>query len=130
MRIVLVTALIALAGCAAAPSAPEPAAPAAQAAAPAPAPAEQLAATETAAAAIAAEAEEKEFRPPPGYKLKRERGVEIYCTKMTVLGSRFPKEDCRTEAQLRDLERQKESMRGEMDQKGKICSSAAGCANN
>jgi hypothetical protein len=47
-----------------------------------------------------------------------------------VLGSRFPKDDCRTASQLRDMEVQKEAMRGEIGQKNSVCSSAAGCANN
>jgi hypothetical protein len=93
-----------------------------------PAPAQ---ANSTEAAAKGAEAD-KPFKPPTGYRAKRVNGNEVYCTKVTVLGSRFPKEDCRTEAQLRDLEAQKASMRGEMEQKNKLCSSSAGgaCGQN
>lgn len=74
--------------------------------------------------------EEKPFKPPQGYRAKRVNGEQVYCTKVVVLGSRFPKEDCRTQAQLRDLEAQKASMRGGMDQSNRVCASAAGCANN
>lgn len=56
--------------------------------------------------------------------------MTVYCTNMVVLGSRFPKEDCRTQAELRDLEAHKEAARGEFDQQRRVCASAAGCANN
>lgn len=88
--------------------------------------ANQAAATETTAAAVE---EDKPFKPPTGYRAKRVNGDQVYCTKVVVLGSRFPKEDCRTEAQLRDLEAQKATMRNEMDQHNHLCTSAAGCAN-
>ena len=69
----------------------------------------------------------KPFKPPTGYRAKRVNGNQVYCTKVVVLGSRFPKEDCRTEAQLRDLEAQKGAMRGEMDQRNKVCSGQGAC---
>jgi hypothetical protein len=69
----------------------------------------------------------KPFKPPTGYRAKRVNGNQVYCTKVVVLGSRFPKEDCRTEAQLRDLAVQKEAMRGEMDQRNKVCSGQGAC---
>lgn len=81
----------------------------------------------TAAAAPAEEADE--FKPPPGYKRKVENGNIFYCAKVTVLGSRFPKDDCRTQAQLEDLEMQKANARGELEQRRAICSQAAGCAS-
>lgn len=134
MRIALTAALMIVATIAFAdepssPKAEETATPAAQpteattekAATPAPA-------AETTAAAV--QDDDKPFKPPTGYRPKRVNGNEVYCTKVVVLGSRFPKEDCRTEAQLRDIEAQKASMRGEMDQHNHTCTSAAGCANN
>ena len=63
-----------------------------------------------------AQEDDKPFKPPAGYRAKRVNGDQVYCMKIVVLGSRFPKEDCRTEAQLRDLEAQRASMRNEMDQ--------------
>jgi hypothetical protein len=90
---------------------------------------QQAAAPQPAAEQTAAAAEEKPFKPPKGYKLRRERGENVYCTKMTVLGSRFAKEDCRTVAELRQLEIQKASMRTEMEQQKHVCTSVAGCAN-
>jgi hypothetical protein len=140
MRIIVLTALVAVAGCATQPEEPDAqasgdavasAAVVQPAAATPPAPAAEPAAAASAngAAAVAGE-EEKPFVPPTGYKLRKDKGPDTYCTKVTVLGSRFPKEDCRTASQLRDLERQKEVMRREMDQRNAVCASAAGCANN
>ena len=134
MRIALTMALAMVAATAA--WANEPSAPdaksetAAQAAADQPAAPAQANSTEaTAKAAEPAEAE-KPFKPPTGYRAKRVNGSDVYCTKVVVLGSRFPKEDCRTEAQLRDMEAQKASMRGEMDQKKMICSGAGACGGD
>jgi hypothetical protein len=82
--------------------------------------------TETTAKAIE---EDKPFKPPQGYRPKRVNGAQVYCTKIVVLGSRFPKEDCRTESELRQMELAKASGRAEMDQIKHVCTSAAGCAN-
>ena len=87
-------------------------------------PAAQANTTETTTHAVI---EDKPFKPPTGYRAKRVNGSQVYCTKIVVLGSRFPKEDCRTEGQLRDLERQKEAMRGEMDQRNHVCSGQGAC---
>jgi len=127
MRIVLTMALAMVTAMAWAnePSAPDAKSEtAAEAAADRPAAPAQANSTE---ATKAAAETEKPFKPPTGYRAKRVNGNQVYCTKVVVLGSRFPKEDCRTEAQLRDLEAQKESMRGEMDQRNKVCSNAGAC---
>jgi len=132
MRMVLTTALVMVAAMAWAdePSTPDAKSePAAEAAADKPAAPAQANATE--AATKAAVEDDKPFKPPTGYRAKRVNGNDVYCTKVVVLGSRFPKEDCRTEAQLRDLEAQKASMRGEMEQRNKVCASANGaCGAN
>lgn len=70
-----------------------------------------------------------EFNPPAGYRKREENGRVFYCAKLKVLGTRFAKEDCRTQRELEDLEQQKASMRGEMDQRKGVCTSAVGCAN-
>lgn len=98
-------------------------------------PAEQ--ATETATAettpAQTAAAEEKvvPLRPPAGYRPKRINGQQVWCAKLVVLGSRFPKEDCRNEAELRELIRIRESMRTDMEQRLRTCASNnGGCGMN
>lgn len=126
MRIVLTTVLAMVATLA---LADEPSAPNAKSEAAAEAAADQPAAqaNSTEATAKAAVEDDKPFKPPTGYRAKRVNGNQVYCTKVVVLGSRFAKEDCRTESQLRDLERQKEAMRGEMDQRNHVCSGAGAC---
>jgi len=92
------------------------------------APAAKVAVADATPVAMSA-GEEKEFVPPPGYKERLEGGKRYYCAKITVLGSRFPKDDCRTQAELEEIEFQKGSMRGSMGQRSGTCTSAAGCAN-
>jgi len=115
------------------PSTPAPAAEAEAsktetAAAPADNPATPPAAERKAEATVAkAVEEEREFKPPPGYRPKRVNGEQVYCTKIVVLGSRFPKEDCRTEAELRELALRREEMRGDMEQRGRVCAGDGAC---
>ena len=95
-------------------------------------PAEPAAAViETATAANATEETKKlDFKPPAGYKPKRVNGEQVWCAKVVVLGSRFPQQDCRNEAELRELVRTRESMRDDMSSRSRICTSSGGCANN
>jgi len=132
MRIVFMTALAMVTAMA---WADEPSAPNAKSETAAEAAADKTAApaqaNSTEATAKAAVDTDKPFKPPTGYRAKRVNGDQVYCTKVVVLGSRFPKEDCRTEAQLRDMEAQKASMRTEMGQKGAVCASSNGaCGAN
>jgi hypothetical protein len=126
MRTVLTSALMLVAAMAWAdePSAPDTKTEAAAEARPAK-PADEVAANETKTAAIATE-DTKRFKPPAGYRPKRLNGEQVYCTKIVVLGSRFPKEDCRTEAELRDLIRSREEMRNDMNRTRAVCASNNG----
>ena len=130
MRIALTTAMLLAATmvCAEEPSSadakPTPAAEATQAS-----PAEQPAATEQAteqntasettadaaeqpATDDAAKADDKPFKVPPGYRAKRINGKQMYCTASgQVTGARLSgKEQCRTEDQLRAIEKRKAEM--------------------
>jgi hypothetical protein len=136
MRIALTTALMMAAALvwAEEPNAPAPAAEAEASkteavAAPADKPAAPPTAAEAAADATVAKAqeEEREFKPPPGYRPKRVNGEQVYCSKVVVLGSRFAKEDCRTEAQLRELADRREEMRGDMEQRSRVCAGGGAC---
>src|SRR5262245_43696431 len=94
-------------------------------------PASESATSATATEATAAVADDqKPLRPPAGYRPKRVNGQQVWCAKMVVLGSKFPREDCRNEAELRELIRTRESMRTDMEQRTRVCASAGGCANN
>ena len=130
MRIALTTALMLMATLALAdePSAPESKTEATTTQAAPDNSAAQPAASETTAKADTKE--EKRFKPPAGYKPKRVNGEQVYCQKTVILGSKFPKEDCRNEAELRELIRTRESMRTDMEQRLRTCTSQAGCSWN
>jgi len=89
-------------------------------------PAEQATATtQTATAAVATADDKKPLRPPQGYRPKRVNGEQVWCAKQVVLGSKFPREDCRNEAELRELIRTRESMRTDMEQRLRTCTTHA-----
>ena len=120
MRTLVLTALCVLAGCGSAPPAPETTtASAADAAAPS--------STETKESASATG--KQQFKPPPGYKVKIDGWNVVYCRKTTVLGSRFPKQVCMTEAELKEHMAATDAMKRDKDQVSRVCSQAAGCAN-
>ena len=89
--------------------------------------AEQAAATEQPAEPAADQADTKPFKIPPGYRSKRVNGKTIYCSSTVVSGSRFGKEKCRTEQQLREIARQHEAATQQPSQPA--CSGAV-CAKN
>lgn len=120
MRMLCLIVLAVLSGCSSQPQTASPLAPATTPALANAAPTESTAAKVTTPS---------EFNPPAGYRKREENGRVFYCAKLKVLGTRFAKEDCRTQRELEDLEQQKASMRGEMDQRKSVCTSAAGCAN-
>jgi hypothetical protein len=91
---------------------------------------EKAAVNDTTTASLAAE-KVKPFKPPPGYRPKRINGEQVYCAKLVVLGSRFPKEDCRTEADLRELALRNDEMRRDVDRTRSMCASNnGGCGLN
>ncbi len=131
MRILVLSALCVLAGCVAAPPASSPVAPSAALAASSPATQESASgATTSEKSPDAAESAKRTFKPPAGYKTKILGWNVVYCRKTTVLGSRFPKEICMTEAELKAHLAKNEEMREDMSEAGRICAQAAGCAFN
>ena len=125
MRLLVVCSLIVIGGCAANPG-PSPssdaaaASPQAAAAAPAAAPSTE--------AQPAATASNLPFDLPPGFKPTRISGELFYCRKMVVLGSRFPKQLCLTEHQLKEHMAGNEEIKRNKDQISHVCTSTAGCA--
>jgi len=119
MRILYLGALAILAGCASQPAADSP-----------PKETVALASAAEAAPASKASAANREYKPPTGYKKRMVNGQTLYCTKMVVLGSRFPQEDCRSQSELEDMEMLKQGMRSEMNRRQAICGSATACASN
>jgi hypothetical protein len=134
MKILSLATLILFAGCAAQPEIPSAPAPeAAGLAAPdtaaLAAPAVDQSSPATLSAAKPAE-KPKAFKPPAGYKPRLQAGQVVYCTKIVVLGSRFPKDDCRTQSELEELTKRNRTMRGDLEQQRGICGSATGCGSN
>lgn len=77
---------------------------------------EQAEQTEQTTAATATMQEDKPFKIPAGYREKRVNGKVVYCSSRVVSGSRFGKDTCRSEEQLRAIEQQKEAARSESKQ--------------
>jgi hypothetical protein len=73
-----------------------------------------------------AEDKKPQFKPPPGYKVKINGWDIVYCRKEAVLGSRFKKEICMTEAELKAYLASQDEMRRNKDQSSRVCV-GAGC---
>jgi len=125
MRLFMLCSLIVMGGCAANPG-PSPSSDAAAASpqAAASAPAE---ATSPAAQPVA-KASNLPFDLPPGFKPTRISGELFYCRKMVVLGSRFPKQLCLNEDQLKDHMAKTEAMKRNKDEVSRLCTSKEGCS--
>jgi glucose/arabinose dehydrogenase len=119
------TVVAALAACSSA-FASEPAQEVAQApttAAPAPAtpatPATEAPKPAATATASNATAKNEPTKVPAGYKVKVVDGETRFCRKDVPLGSRFPTEVCMTQAQYQEQERNRDSMRNEIQDRQK-----------
>ncbi|HKQ13160.1 MAG TPA: hypothetical protein VJT80_06975 [Steroidobacteraceae bacterium] len=118
MRLFVLCSLMVIGGCAANPG-------------PAPVSDAAAASAQAAASSPAAPAEKASNLPlnmPPGFKPTRISGELFYCRKMVVLGSRFPKQLCLTEEQLKQHVAGTEEMKRNKDQISHVCTSTAGCA--
>jgi hypothetical protein len=51
----------------------------------------------------------------------------MYCRKITVLGSRFPKDVCMSESQLREQEANKDAFGRDKDQASRVCACGGAC---
>lgn len=89
---------------------------------PAAAPAAASATTSTAAPATTvppAAATKVAPKVPAGYTVKTIDGETRFCRKSTPMGTRFPTEVCMTEAQYLESERNRNSMRNELQDRQK-----------
>ena len=118
MRVLVLWSLIVLSGCAASP---EPPRGSDAAAAPPPAAAPSPAAERSADS-------KAPFDLPPGFKPTRISGELFYCRKMVVLGSRFPKQLCLNEDQLKEHMAGNEAMKRNKDEVSRLCTSKEGCS--
>ena len=69
------------------------------------------------------------FKPPGGWRPKRVNGELVYCTKLAEYNSRITREECRTEAQLRDQMRTDRAAREEIEKASRKCQTT-GCMTN
>lgn len=75
-------------------------------------------------------AEKKPVKVPPDYKRKIVKGEVMYCTKTTLIGSRFPKLVCLDEDGLRAMLETREAQQQDLKRAQSICASAGACAGN
>jgi hypothetical protein len=125
MRLLVLCSLVVMGGCAANPG-PSPGSDAAAAS-------PQTAASTPAAASSpatqpAAEDSKVPFDLPPGFKPTKISGELFYCRKMVVLGSRFPKQLCLNQDQLKEYMAKNEAMKRNKDEVSRLCTSHDGCA--
>jgi glucose/arabinose dehydrogenase len=71
------------------------------------------------ATASNATAKNEPTKVPAGYKVKVVDGETRFCRKDVPLGSRFPTEVCMTQAQYQEQERNRDSMRNEIQDRQK-----------
>jgi hypothetical protein len=131
MRLFVLCSLIVMGGCAANPG-PAPGSDAA-AASPHAAASPQAATSAPAAApspAAQPAAQLSKVNLPPGFKPTRISGELFYCRKMVVLGSRFPKQLCLNEDQLKEHIEGNEAMKRNKDEVSRLCTTKDGCAWN
>jgi hypothetical protein len=76
-------------------------------------------ATAPAATTTAATPKAEAPKVPPGYKAKTIDGETLFCRKSTPMGTRFPTEVCMTQAQYLENERNRQSMRNELQDRQK-----------
>jgi hypothetical protein len=80
-------------------------------------------------AAAKAEAD-KEFKPPPGWKMKKRGQYTVYCRKQTPQGTRVPVETCHDEAGIRAMLAAQEDDKQRVDQMRRICATPGACGSN
>lgn len=73
-----------------------------------------------------ADAKPEEFKPPPGFLVKKRGSVVLYCKQDTTVGTRFKTEKCYSEAQVRDYLIAQQENKRDIDRIRATCSSGAG----
>ena len=73
--------------------------------------------------------EDKPFKIPPGFRTKTRGEKTVYCRSDTVSGSRFAKEQCYTEEQLKQKAAENEAARQELERSLRTCPNEAACGN-
>lgn len=68
-----------------------------------------------------------EFEAPTGFVKKQRGKVVLYCKKDTEVGTRFKRETCYDEAQMKDYLLAREHNNRDFDQRRAICATPAVC---
>ncbi len=74
--------------------------------------------------------EDKPFKIPAGFRTKTRGEKTVYCRSDTVSGSRFAKEQCFTEEQLKKKAAENEAARQEMEKSLRVCSTTTTCGTS
>lgn len=74
--------------------------------------------------------EPEEFRVPAGYRAKKRGQKTVYCRKDTEHGTRFTRERCYDEEQLRARELAREQEKATLEQSRRVCATPENCASN
>jgi hypothetical protein len=74
--------------------------------------------------------EDKPFKIPPGFRTKTRGEKTVYCRSDTVSGSRFAKEQCFTEEQLKQKAAENEAARQELERSLRVCSTSSTCGTS
>jgi hypothetical protein len=69
----------------------------------------------------------KTLKVPSEYRRKVVKGIEMYCTQTTIVGSRFPKTLCVDEAGLRTLLELRASNQQSLTRAQSLCASGKAC---
>ena len=74
--------------------------------------------------------EVKPFKIPPGFRTKTRGEKTVYCRSDTVSGSRFAKEQCFTEEQLKQKAAENEAARQELEKSLRVCATTSTCGTS
>jgi hypothetical protein len=75
-----------------------------------------------------AAAKEEEFKPPPGFKTKKQGDMVLYCMRDSTVGTRFKTEKCYNEVQMREYLLALEVQKRDIDRIRSTCATGATCA--
>ena len=80
-------------------------------------------------AATTATAAEKEFKPPPGFYMKKRGALQVYCKKDREIGTRFVTEKCMTKDQVHEYLLALESQKQDVDRIRSTCGGGSACGS-
>lgn len=72
--------------------------------------------------------EKEEFKPPPGFKTKKQGQLVLYCMKDSTVGTRFKTEKCYDEGQMREYMLALEVQKRDIDRIRNTCGTGSTCA--